>query len=178
MIHKQNANSDIGFWVLARPADRLSATAREVIAQFYHTEPTHCESVYELFARLGAIGPDNLAILITRPTMLAKQHLAAALQGRPNLRLIGWLEPDENSDGRDAAARSAPPMVTVSNRKQLAAVIGAMGGTLTDMPTPPGQPQQPPAEPTKTPETTKKLDPADYRLSSDELDALLGGRIK
>ena len=161
---KKTSDPDVFFLVLARQADSLCALTCRVIP--HRLAPaSFCSSVYDAIAALHTLGPDRPVILITRPSMLAVPHLSAVLQRYPNLRLIGWIGPDENLVQPTAPALSALPIVTVGTREQLAGVITAidttfLGEQILNDPQPPRQ--------------DPKIAPADYRLSNEELNALLG----
>lgn len=160
VINKKTANSDVCFLILARPADVLCAVSREVIGgqdgtAMYYT------SVYDALAALQTAASDQRAvILITRPSMLAGVPLTMTLRQYPTLRLIGWLGPNERPV--DVAE---PTMMTVGNRDQLRRAILAIRTTLT-------------AEQSSpicvTPKPVAKIVPENYRLSHEEIDALLG----
>ncbi|MBL7214769.1 MAG: hypothetical protein ISS71_03715 [Phycisphaerae bacterium] len=162
--NKKTSNSDVCFLVFARPADMLSVLARQVIPH-QHPDTVFCNSVYDIFAALPGVAPDRPVILITRPSMLAKPHLTTALHQYPNLRLIGWLGPDEHLVDSPVPTLNGQAMVTVSTRDQLACVITAIRNAFREHALP---------DDLQAPEQDSKIEPADYRLSSEELDALLG----
>ncbi len=164
MIQNNRSNSDFCLWVLARPADMLSALARQVLPDGAGT--SFFSSIYDVVAALLSLGTHTPVVLLTRPAMLAKPHLPAILQQFPNLRLIGWLSPGETVHPF-IAGRTARPIITVSGPEELAHVIAALTESLAPAPE---------AEPTAVagPGLAAALDPDQYRLSDDELDALLG----
>ena len=156
MIQNKNINSDIFFLVLARPADGLFALVRELLAP---RKISVCESVYDFMATLLMKDLNVPVLLIARPAMLAKPYLSDALRKFPNLRIIGWLGSYEQS-GRGVRIRNLPIMVTVGTPGELSQVTAAMIQVLGSQSSRP------------TPDNT--LNPAEYRLSGDELNALLG----
>lgn len=162
VINKKTANSDVCFLILARPADVLCAVSREVIGN-RDGIAMYCTSVYDAIAALHTAASDEKpVILITRPAMLAGAPLAMTLRQYPALRLIGWLGPDERPlDVTD------PAMMTVGTRDQLARAISAICTTLAAVqPSPPVYQVQPKPD--------AKIKPENYRLSHEEINALLG----
>jgi hypothetical protein len=161
IYHKQKSNSDFRFLVLARPGDILSAVCRELIDQ-QDESLVFCGSVYTLIAALHTDGTEERpVILITRPSMLDRPHLADVLHRHPNLRLIGWLGPDERLSGKLLEQAITP----VCGREQLARAIASICVS---------------AEASQASRSSgnvrsrAKIDPADYQLSHDEVNALLG----
>jgi hypothetical protein len=160
VYHKQTSKPDVSFLVLARPADILLAVSREVLG--LHNAPFEClSSVYDLFSALHAIA-DKPAVLITRPSTLDVPHLADALGRYPNLQVIGWVGAEQRV-GEGPLVRA---MVPVSSREQLGRAVADLCERLAESA----------LEALKRPicAVSAKLDPADYRLSPDELNALLG----
>lgn len=161
IYHKQTTKPDVSFLVLARPADILSAVCREV---FGHQDAPFecCSSVYDLFLALQTASTDKPAILITRPSSLDVPHLVDALGRYPNLQLIGWVDPEQRV-GDEPLLRG---MVPVSSREQLARAVAELCVRLAELA----------LETLKSPISVPaaKLDPDDYRLSHEELNALLG----
>ncbi len=149
---------------LARPADVLCTQVRLIAIQD-HCKCLLCSSVYEVILHLRQIPPEHPGILITRPAMLAKPHLCSALQQYPNLRLIGWLNPDEAANDSAFGAIGSYGIVMVSNTKQLHSVIAALRKTW-------GRDQV-----HNDPDDAKQnagITTDEYTLSDDELNALLG----
>lgn len=114
---------------------------------------------------LQEIGTEQPVIVITRPAMLAKPHLTATLRRYPNLRLIGWLGSEEKISDPAVSTVAASGMVSVSGPDQLCEVIGAICNTL---------PRERAGDVPEIPKPDARLEPADYRLSSEEINALLG----
>lgn len=160
IYHKQTTKPDVGFLVLARPADILTAVSREVLGT--QNALFECfSSVYDLFAALQSLGTDKPVILICRPSSLDVPHLVDALGRYPNLYVIGWMGAEQRVG--EPVMRG---MVPVSNPEQLARAVADLCGRLAESA----------LEALKRPISVSaaKLDPDDYRLSPDELNALLG----
>lgn len=160
VYHKQTSNLDVRFLVLARPADILSVVSRELIGQ-QDAFTVFCGDVYELIAALQTVGAENPVILITRPSMLNRPHLTDVLRQHPTLRLIGWLGPDE----RLPAEVLEQGMTPVSGREQLARAIVSICNSAEAAQT---------SRCSRNVRSKVKIDPADYQLSHDEVNALLG----
>lgn len=167
MVLDKSFNSDSFFLVLARPADMLSALVSSMLAR-HRTALVSCGSVYDLIAALPKIQPPRLVILITRPSMLAKPNLIPALHQFPNLRLIGWLGDSEKLSDVTVSALSEHGMVMVSSPRQLRSVIAALHNALVC---------EPESRNLEIPKLNSKIEPTDYRLSDEELDALLGADV-
>ena len=164
MINTKTSNIDVCFLVLARPADMLSRLAQQVLPA--GAEVCFSACVYDAVASLLGLGPHMPVVLITRPAMLAKPHLPTILRQFPNLRTVGWLSPGESPDPY-ITEHVGQAMVTVSTPEELANVIAALARSLSAAPTPVNAPAG-------GHERQTALEPAHYRLSDEELEALLG----
>ena len=97
--------------------------------------------------------------------MLAKPNISAVLRQYPNLRLIGWLGSEEKLSDPAVSSLAASGMVTTGNPDQLVGVIRAFCNIF----------RQPGAcNDAEIAKPDAAIDPADYRLCDEELDALLG----
>lgn len=164
-MHNGSSNPDICFLTLARPADTLTALVSSIVPK-YHINLTQCRSAYDLITALQDIPQEQPAILIARPLMLTQPHLMTALRQYHNLQLFGWLGTNEKLSDPAASALSAQAVVMVSGTEQLRGIITGLRTGLVRQPVfcKPDMPSQ----------SDSKLEPAGYRLSSEELDALLG----
>ncbi len=150
--------------LLARQADSLCATIQSWAIACRWGDLSQCHSVYDLFARLDDIDPQQPIIILGRPEMLSGLLLSAIQHKHPALRLIHW-----NSAIRTASETIAADqaVITVSNTDQLTSAINALESTF------PCKPIQKTPLPEKTAEK-RPFDPKDYRLSGEEINALLG----
>ena len=164
MIRNEPSNSDIYFLVLSRPADTLSALVSSIVSH-HQASPKLCGSVYDLITALHEISPEKPAILIARPSMLAKPHLAAALHQYPKLRMIGWLGNDDKPSDPAISVVTAYEMIAASCPDQLRNVIATLRNALVS---------QQVRNDLETAKQVSKIEPANYHLSNEELDALLG----
>ena len=166
MIRNESSNSDIYFLVLSRPADTLSALVSSILSH-HQADLKRCGSVFDLIATLYEIGPEQPAILIARPSMLAKPHLATALHQYPKLRLIGWLGNDDKLSDPTIPVVTGYEMITVSGPDQLDSVITTLRNALI---------RRQVRNDLETPKQDSKIEPTNYHLSDEELDALLGAK--
>ena len=150
---------------LARPADVLSAQVSSIATQ-NQCECLPCSSVYDVLVRLQQVTRGRQTILIARPAMLTKTHLASTLQHYPDLHLIGWLSPEEAFTDTAFGTISSQGMVMVSNTEQLRRVIAAFRNAWIR-----NQVHHDLEDPKLT---ARKISDDEYTLSNDELDALLG----
>ena len=164
MIRNEPSNSDIYFLVLSRPADTLSALVSSVLSH-RQANLKLCSSVYDLIAALYEISPEQPAILIARPLMLAKPHLTMALHQYTKLRLIGWLGNDDKLSAPTISVLNGYEMITVSSPNQLGSVVAAIQNAVV---------RQLVRTNLEAPKQESKIEPANYHLSNEELDALLG----
>ena len=164
MIHNEPSNSDIYFLVLSRPVDTLSALVSSILSH-HQADLKLCGSAYDLVTILYEISPEQPAILIARPSMLAMPHLATTLHQYPKLRLISWLGNNEKLSDPVISVITGYDMVTVSGPDQLRSVIATLRNALVR--------QQVHNDP-ENPKQDSKIEPENYRLSDEELDALLG----
>ena len=164
MIRNEPSNSEIYFLVLSRPADTLSALVSSILSH-HQASPKLCGSVYDLITALHEISHEQPAILIARPSMLAKPLLATALQQYPKLRLIGWLGNDDKLSDPTISVVTGYEMIAVSCPDQLRSVITTLRNALV---------RQQVYNDLETSKQISKIEPTDYRLSNEELDALLG----
>lgn len=167
MIPNYKSNCDICFWVLARPADTLSALARQVLPP--GSNISFFNSIFDVIEALLSLGTHAPVVLITRPATLARPHLPTILQQFPNLRILGWLCSGETADPF-MTARTAQPMITVSGHEQLRSVIAALVDSLSASLLTHNAPADAHTH-------ASALDPAHFRLSDEELDALLGADL-
>jgi len=164
VIRKESFSLNICFLVLSRPADTFSALVSSILSH-HQANLKLCGSVYELIAALYEIDSNQPAVLIARPLMLAKPHLATTLNQYPKLRLIGWLGNDDNLSAPTVSVLNGYEMISVSSADQLRHVVAALESTLV---------RQPALNNPETHHQNSKIEPADYRLSGEELNALLG----
>lgn len=152
--------------LLARPADSLCTIIQSWAMAHHWGDLVLCHSVYDINTRLGDIAPQQPVILITRPAMLNKPFLTSVLQKRPDLRLIGWTGTEQTTSEQFASTIPDTPIVTVNSAGQLKNIIRAFQTT----------PVREQADHDRQPDaiTDARIEPKNYRLSDDEINALLG----
>ncbi len=165
-MHKKITHFGASILLLARPADSLCSIIQSWAMAHRWGDLVLCHSVYDIEIRLDDIPPQQTVFLIARPAMLNKSFLTSVLQKYPALRLIGWTGPNQTASSQLNAISSCVSIVTISNTGQLANIIEAFQITLKQEPIHSNQGCDVTAEP--------QIDPKNYRLSSDEIDALLG----
>ena len=165
-MHEKMTHFGAPLLLLARPADSLCSIIQSWAIAHRWSDLVFCHSVYDIEIRLDDIAPQQMVILIARPAMLNKPFLSSVLQKRPALRLIGWTGPEQTVSQQLATISSHVSIVTISDTEQLTNVLGAFRTTLTHEPMDSRQ--------GRDAATESQIDPNNYRLSNDEIDALLG----
>lgn len=165
MIRKESSNSDVYLLVLGRPADPLCTLLSAFLSGKQYPF-TVCSSVYQAIARIETVAGNQSVVLVARPAMLISPAAEFLSRRFPNLRMIGWLDSNENLSDITAVRVITSGMTLVNSCDQLHAIIQA-GFTCRF--------QKCPAEPdgAKT-GIGDKLDPMEYKLCDDEMNALLG----
>ena len=164
MIPMENFNSDKCLLVLARPADSMGAVLAPVLRRC-GCSCADCSTVYEVISTLKDAPAGQLAILIVRPAMLTPQAVLFMERSFPNLRIIGWV--DSNESGADQAILQITEkgMITVSHPAQLQKMIQMLFETNT---------LRPPVLNLDRQEGLERSEPTEYKLTDDEVAALLG----
>lgn len=160
-MHNNTTYSGPLLMLLARPADSLCSVIQSWAMAHHWGDLVLCHSIYDIDTRLDDIPSQQPVILIARPAMITVPFMASVLQDRPALRLVGWTSPQQPSSTMDDAS-----ILTVHHTDQLMSLIGTFQTIPVSEPTDAGQ------EPRVTTDT--QLDPKNYRLTDDEIDALLG----
>lgn len=164
-MHVKKNQSDFYILVLARVADSMQTLLNNFLNQNSYTY-LYAAGFPEVILQLQNIPQDRPVILITRPAMLANSTGSELLGRFSNIRLIGWIGPHENPADKAYVSITGHGLIMVSSIDQLRRVIQALTASLHRK-----------SEGTQT--TTSSADQnrilhEDYRLTGDELNALLG----
>lgn len=163
MIQKKNPDQTPLLIVLARKADSLCSVIPSWAMVHRWGDLVFCHCPYELLSRLSDLHPSQSPILIARPVMFAEDFITTALQRCPSLRLIAWKTIEQTATDRQSFISGTLPAATVSNTDELTNLINSLKPAA---PTPP--------KTTETAQPANHFDPKDYKLSDDEIGALLG----
>ena len=160
----ENSNSDIRVLVLARPADSMCAILASALNQWGHDFSMY-STVYEVVNTIKEIPADLPVVLIVRPLMLGVQAAGFINRHFPNLRMIGWIDSDENTSDWAITQMTIYGMVLINCLDQFQQVINPLRNTVSRI-----------RSVTETVESTfsKEPDRLEYELSDDEVNALLG----
>ena len=163
MRNEKSSNSDICFLVLSRPADTLSALVSSILPNSCNLKS--CQSIYHLITALQEIEIDRPSVLIARAVMLTCPDLVTTLEQYRQLQIIGWMGNHEKLSEPVFSAVIGCGVTMVSNIEQLCRIITTYQKTIAC---------QPALNTIEVSKQDSKIEPADYRLSNEELDALLG----
>ena len=164
MAHSDNLNSSIKLLALTRPADVLRPSLHP-IQHLDDYDLALCSSLFELTEQLLSIGRDCPAVIIGRPAMLSCPSFLSLYKKLPRAQLIGWISESENPADKSFSMASEAGLIMVSNVKQLEQILVSLRQSLVRQ-------TIRTAESERTSAHTISRD--EYRLSNEELDALLG----
>lgn len=159
----ENSNSAIHVLVLARPADSVCALLTAAMGQWRYEFSVY-STVYEVLSTVKVSPVDVPLILVVRPIMLGIPAALFMYRHFPNVRMIGWMDPDENVSDYMITQMTINGMVLASRIEQLQQIIDAYNTIALIRPVP------------DTEEMTypEQSDRVEYELSDDEINALLG----
>ena len=165
-MQKQQTDFSPRLLVLARKADSVCSQIPAWAASRRWGDLALCHSAGDLLDRLADSPPHQPAILVTRPVMFTPDFIEAVGRLHPSLRLIAWVCPAQVAVSRLPLIPAGSPVIPVTGPDELTSVINALQA----------------CDPIKSesaavrpePSEDNCFDPKQYRLSSDELDALLG----
>lgn len=165
MTNKESSNSDVYLLVLGRPADPLCTLLSAFLSRQQYLFSV-CSSIYEVLSEIEAVSGSQKVMLVARPAMLIPQAAVFLARRFPNVQMMVWLDSNENLS--DLAVVQAPGsgVTMVSSCDQLRSAIESFCTfrfqELSAVPDP------------KRTEISDNLDPKEYELCDDELNALLG----
>ncbi|MHC5083538.1 MAG: hypothetical protein ACYTET_06330 [Planctomycetota bacterium] len=164
MMDTEYSNTNVKLLVLTRPGDVL----RTLLQSFAHLgeyDFTFCETLYDVTEQLHTLEADCTVFLIGRPAMLANPSFLALCKKRNRLRLVGWVSPGENPADKAFRLTAEAGLIMVSSLKQLEQVLEALRQTVA---------RQMVRDTESKSSSAGMIRKQDYRLSNEELDALLG----
>ena len=153
----ENSNLDVRILVLARPADSVGVMLASALQQWQYAFSVY-STVYELIDAAKDIPEGQPAVLIVRPAMLGPQAAVFIERFFPDLRIIAWVDFCETMSDRAIVQTMADGMMTASGLDQLQQIIHRRYKN-----------SKPPV-----PDIPEELDRLAYKLSEDEVTALLG----
>ncbi|MHC4834969.1 MAG: hypothetical protein ACYTCN_03310 [Planctomycetota bacterium] len=159
-----NFNSDKCLLVLARPADSIGAVLAPVFRRC-GCSYADCSTVYEVISTLKDVSAGQPAILIVRPAMLSSQAALFMERSFPGLRIIGWVDSNESEADQAILQSTARGMITASHPAQLQKMIHMLFESNT---------LRPPVLNLDRQEGLERSEPTEYKLTDDEVAALLG----
>jgi len=164
-MNKKISNSDVYLLVLGRPADPLCT----LLSAFLSGQPypfSVCSSIYQALGEMESACSIRQVILVARPAMLMSQAASFLARQFPDLPIISWLDANENLSTLAAARGRVSGVTIVSSCDQLLSVIQSLETVrVRQFATVPD---------TKRIEISDNLDPMEYKLCDDEMNALLG----
>jgi len=163
-MRKESSNSDVYLLVLGRPADPLCTLLSVFLSRKQYAFSV-CSSIYQVILELEAVSGSQNVILVTRPAMLLSQAAVFLSRRFPNVRMIGWLDSNENLSDLAAAQVMESGMTVVCSPDQLHSVARSLG---------PFGLQRASSSEARKEQVAEKLDPMEYKLCDDEMNALLG----
>lgn len=165
-MNKESSNSDVYLLVLGRTADPLCALLSVFLSRQHYLFSV-CSSVYQALGEIESVSASRQVILVTRPAMLMSEAAVFLSRRFPGLRIIGWLDSNENLSTLAAVQGWVSGMTrVVSSHDQLHGAIQSLGTVpFKEFPAVPD---------TKRTEIFDNLDPMEYKLCDDEMNALLG----
>lgn len=161
MFDKKSFNSDVFLLVLGRPADPL-CTILSAYLSGQGIAFSVCSSVYQVLSCLKTHPVNQPVVLVARPPMLGSQAVLFLKERFSNLRIVGWLDPNESLSGAVMIPFAESGMTLVTHCDQLRHVIDTFHCTSSAAVSAP------------EPGTDRKIEPLEYELCDDELNALLG----
>ncbi len=164
-MRSENSYSNIHVWVLVRPADSLFAVLPAFLREYRYAYSI-CPTLYHVLTRLGASGDCQPAALITRPAMLTAQAAAFLVRQYPRLRMFGWIERNECISDLALGPFADNAMIIVNRLSRLEGALAVFCKSLLD--------EQSRNTPQKQSLPSVGLNPAQYELSDEEVEALLG----
>jgi hypothetical protein len=164
-MHKESSNSDVYLLVLGRPADPFRVLLSAFLSR-QHYRFSVCSSIYQVLVELESVSAGQQVVLMTRPAMLTPQATAFLARRFPTVRVIGWLDSNENLSTLAAVQALPHGMTMVRSCDQLYTRIQSLVSVrLQDFSAVPD---------TRRKEISDNLDPMEYELCDDEMNALLG----
>jgi hypothetical protein len=149
--------------VLARRADSLCSVIPSWAMAHSWGDLVLCHCTYDLLTRLADVQPGQASILIARPVMFTEAFITTALRICPSLRLIAWTTIEQTATDCKSFIDVNLPLATVSSTDELTNLINALEPASADQ-----------FESVTTTQAVAGFDPKDYKLSHDEISALLG----
>jgi hypothetical protein len=164
VTNKECCNLDVYLLVLGRLADPFCTILSAFLSQQRYMFSV-CSNVYQVLSELETISGHQPVVLITRPAMLISQAELFLTQRFQNLRMIGWLDSNENLSGCAVAQTVGNGMAMVNCCDQVRNVIESFCKIF---------PQESPVSDTGKTEVAGKIGPLEYKLCDGEINALLG----